>query len=1095
MLDNEAKRSESENYGLEFPVTFTGKEAVDVVVELTKLDDRRHSLSIARSLESQLLFFGGGNNKLFDSNNDQYFFSDATLAFLPGKSEFPTVPTGVFPYSAKCYSYGCIPGDATCYSYLCPNRQHIGNVLGRQNSGASSVGSQEKVWANSVPASVVASASKKERNRQEAIFEVVNTEGNYVRDLELMEEIFINPLRAGDIVDSEKVDEFIEDVFLNYKEIMGLNKNLLEALKVRQEEQPLVERIGDVLLAHVVGFEEAYARYIPRIALSEYAYKKEETKNPKFAQFLKDCTRHPEARRLGLRHFVGQPYQRIPRYPLLLSEVVKRTDEGVEDRETVQEVIKVCTELGKRIDACMPEGARQLRLLTIQDKIFWKSKEEHQDLKLGERSRKLHYECMGRRKATFDVQATELRVFLFDHMLLMTKEKRDKQGEKDSVLYQVSRNAIPLELADVWPDDGKPSSLSARELPNGRPKSAFATVSSTVEADSKQIAPVTIQHRGRRGGEYLLYMTLRDRDEFVQQVAMAKKTRQDVVSGHQLFEFNTITEMSAQAPISPVALAASHPMDGKRVTCSAPYLNVLDGKRRIVIGTEYGVYVGIEDDKSSFRLALKDINVSSISVLEGYHLLLVLSGKVLKAFNMSCLEPDSDKGFHVGQQLGKNVQYFTAGVCAGKTLVITMRRKSAGESHFTAFEPLDNATMSTQQHRGFGLSLGKSKPEWFKLYREFYVPSDSSQLQMLSKMVCVVCPRGFEVLMLENLGETRVYPTKADSEYAFLLKRTESVPVCMFKINTETFLMCYSDFAFTMTKNGNLAKTELIEFEGRAESFAMVYPYIIAFESELIEIRHIDTGALEQLVLGNNIRMLYSDVDLKGNAVIHVHMSDPGKGDSRRVVKLDNAPQIPRTLIEPIKYQPKSSYTSQTSALFPTLMPSPARVQVAVSPPRVTLPLVVYPSSVSAIPQRPSPRFTQQQPIYAAYPPDPPYSPIRNSVYRQGFDSAPFWPLAPIPAPVPVAMPMPMAIPMSMPMAMPMSMPAQHIQPSGLSYEPFSPQSPHPRHSIQNSTSSNPYSPAPFPPYSQIYPPAPRDSSSLQSPGYTPVSSFAGGFP
>lgn len=234
------------------------------------------------------------------------------------------------------------------------------------------------------------------------------------------------------------MDEFIEDVFLNYKEILELNKRLLEEMRVRQEEQPLVERIGDILLSHVIGFEAAYKRYIPRIALSEFAYKKEEAQNPKFAQFLKDCTRHPEARRLGLRHFVGQPYQRIPRYPLLLSEVIKRTDEGVEDRGTVQEVIKVCTELGKRVDACMPEGARQLRLLHLQEKIIWKS-EEHKDLKLNERTRKLLFECLARRKATFEVQATELRLFLFDHMVLMTREKRDRQGDKDSVLYQISR--------------------------------------------------------------------------------------------------------------------------------------------------------------------------------------------------------------------------------------------------------------------------------------------------------------------------------------------------------------------------------------------------------------------------------------------------------------------------------------------------------------------------------------------------------------------------------------------------------------------------------------------------------------------------------
>jgi len=244
-------------------------------------------------------------------------------------------------------------------------------------------------------------------------------------------------LREKGIIDPGKVDDFIEDVFLNYNEILTLNKQLLEALRARQEEQPLVERIGDVLLSHVIGFEDAYKRYIPRIALSEYAYKKEEAKNPTFAQFLKDCTRHPEARRLGLRHFVGQPYQRIPRYPLLLSEVIKRTDENVDDRETVQEVIRVCTELGKRIDACMPEGARQLRLLNLQEKITWKSKEEQQDLKLNEKTRKLHFECSARRKATFEVQAMELRVFLFDHTLLITREKRDKQGDKDSVLYQL----------------------------------------------------------------------------------------------------------------------------------------------------------------------------------------------------------------------------------------------------------------------------------------------------------------------------------------------------------------------------------------------------------------------------------------------------------------------------------------------------------------------------------------------------------------------------------------------------------------------------------------------------------------------------------
>ncbi|KAG0201531.1 RHO1 GDP-GTP exchange protein 2 [Mortierella sp. GBA30] len=1005
MLQNEAKRLESANYGLEFPVTFTGKETVDVIIELTKLDHRRHALSIARSLEEQLLFFGGGINQLFDSNNDQYFFSEATLAYIPGKTEFPSVPVGVFPHSTPCYTYDCQPGGAPCYSYLCPNRQNIASVLERQNSDVSANSTQEKVWANSVPASVVAAASKKERNRQEAIFEVVNTEHNYVRDLELLEEIFIAPLRARDILpDPELREQLIEDVFLNFQEILELNRKLLKDLRIRQEEQPLVESIGDVILAHIAGFEQAYIRYIPRITLSEFSYKKEEARNPKFAQFLKDCTRHPEARRLGLRHFIGQPYQRIPRYPLLLSEVVKRTDEAVPDRETVQEAIKMCTELGKRIDARMPEGARQLRLWTIQDKIIWKSGEVRHDLKLSDKSRKLHFECLVKRRSNLDVQMIELRLFLFDQVLLMTKEKRDKLGERDDYVYQVSKNPIPLELVQVWADDGKPVMVmnareaipgkklnnSTKSTSSGHRHSTFITHENTVNyrvgfQETKYTAPVTIEHRGRRGGVYTLYMMAADRDQFLEQMEIAQARRQEAVSGSNLFKSKVITHYGATPPL-PSSNLVHNPMDGRRATCSAPYLNVLDGKRRVVVGTEEGVYVGMEDDPYSFRLALKEQNVNQVSVLEAYHILLVLSGKVLKAFNLSCLDPNSEKSLQIGQQLGKSVQYFTAGLCAGKTLVITMKKKNAGESHFSAYEPLENAVLGGHHRGGFSLSFGKSnKSEWFKLYREFYVGTDSSQLLMLSKMVCVVCPKGFEILMLDNLDETQVFPSKKDPNFAFLDARPGSVPISMFKINSDEFLMCYSDFAFTMTKKGALAKRDLIEWEGRPESFAVAYPYVVAFESGLIEIRHIETGALEQIILGDHIRRLYSNVDLNGNAVIQLVMSDPSNAENRQVVKLIKAPPPPKATLEPAYSQNQYQISPTPSHLMapllqPVLSVNGSEPAVLTTHARATngqyhrqqQQLSTHAVAPPPIPQRPSPRLSQH--IVASYPVHP-YSP------------------------------------------------------------------------------------------------------------------------
>ncbi|KAF9318836.1 RHO1 GDP-GTP exchange protein 2 [Podila horticola] len=1028
MLQNEAKRLDSVNYGLEFPVTFTGKETVDVIIELTKLDDRRHALAIARALEQQQLFFGGGENMvLFDSNNDQYFFFDTTLAYVPGRSEFPTVPTGVFPYSSPCYTYKCLPGGPPCYSYLCPNRQNISAVLGRQNSDVSTISSQEKVWANSVPPGVYAAASKQERNRQEAIFEVIQTEHNYVRDLELMEEIFIAPLRASDIVDPSKRETLIEDVFLNFQEVLALNKRLLQDLRTRQEQQPLVESIGDVLLPHIIGFDQVYTSYIPRIAHSEFAYKREEAQNPKFAQFLKDCTRHPEARRLGLRHFVYQPYQRVPRYPLLLSEVVKRTDDGVADKDIVKEVIRVCSELGKKIDQCMPDANRHLRLLNLQDKIIWKS-DSHPDLKLSDRSRKLYFECLVKRRANFDVQMIELRLFIFDQVLLMTKEKRDKQGDKDGMVYQVSKHPIPLELVQVRAEDGKPIPSNGREATPGKKlnnstkstssghrHSTFMAPTDSVSyrvgfQESKYNSPVTIEHHGKHGGIYTLYMAAADRDQFLEQMEIAQARRQEAVSGSHLFKTVMITHGNANPPL-PSSNVVHNPLDGKKVTCSAPYLNVLDGKRRVVIGTEDGVFVGMEDDPFSFRLALREVHVSQVGVLEAYHILLVLSGKVLKAFNLSCLDPNSEKSLQIAQELGKSVQYFTAGTCAGKTLVITMKKKNAGESHFCAYEPLENAVLGNHHRGGFSLPFGKAgKSEWFRAYRKFYVGTDSSQLLMLAKMVCVVCPKGFEILMLDNLDNTQVYPSKKDASFAFLDSRPNSVPVSMFKINSDEFLMCYSEFAFTMTKKGELAKKDLIEWEGEPKSFAMSYPYILAFEPGLIEVRHVVTGALEQIIIGDNIRRLYSNVDLNGNSVIQLYMSDPKKSDVRQVVKLIKAPPPPKSILEPVNYQPKAAYVPQNKAahlmapaLAPVLSPNisaPGVLSTHAHPPsphqhfqalpvnnhgnqnghhHQQLPQHQQFHQVAAppIPQRPSPRLSHM-PLYPSYPVHP-YSPSQQA--------------------------------------------------------------------------------------------------------------------
>lgn len=127
-----------------------------------------------------------------------------------------------------------------------------------------------------------------------------------------------------------------------------------------------------------------------------------------------------------------------------------------------------------------------------------------------------------------------------------------------------------------------------------------------------------------------------------------------------------------------------------------------------------------------------------------------------------------------------------------------------------------------------------------------------------------------------------------------------------------------------MTKKGELAKKELIEWEGRPESFALAPPYIIAFEAGLIEVRHIETGALEQIILGNNIRRLYSNVEIKKeptNAVIQLVMSDPNNPENRQVVKMV---RVAHPIKQPIEYQPKSPYVPNNGRISYQQQPQPS---------------------------------------------------------------------------------------------------------------------------------------------------------------------------
>ena len=90
---------------------------------------------------------------------------------------------------------------------------------------------------------------RKEISRQCALFEIIQSEKEYVHDMALILDVFVEPLRATAPIPQERLRGFISEVFWNMDEILSHHQRLLDKLFERQREQhPLVESIGDVVL-------------------------------------------------------------------------------------------------------------------------------------------------------------------------------------------------------------------------------------------------------------------------------------------------------------------------------------------------------------------------------------------------------------------------------------------------------------------------------------------------------------------------------------------------------------------------------------------------------------------------------------------------------------------------------------------------------------------------------------------------------------------------------------------------------------------------------------------------------------------------------
>jgi hypothetical protein len=451
--------------------------AQDLIIECTYIKDRRLALVLARALEAQNFYHDVTYNFIMRDSRDEYFAFNTNVAsnlatirpsveaqdsFFSETSAQPgptalNFPNGVFTLLTQCYVPTC--SDAVpCYSIICPRKANQRRflrdlairVLDKKSAAESDVNG--RFWSTSAPKDVVAGVTETERKRQEVIFELILTEVQFVADLEIINNLYREAIRDSGVIQPERLEEFIDVIFLNVAELLDINRGLKVKLLERQQEAHVVNKVGDILTAMVEDFS-AYIQYGAKQVIARHTLDLERTKNRAFDELLKSLQKLPECRKLPIESFLSRPTTRMGRSPMLLKAIFDKTPENHPDRTLMPYALGVIKDILVQINAEAGKSENTLKLKQLGEKLLFNPGEE-MDLKLAEPHRNFLREgTVLLKKAGVE---TEVDLFLLDHFLILTRKQHG--------CYKVFKNPIPIQLLVLGAssDAQQPASLTAR---------------------------------------------------------------------------------------------------------------------------------------------------------------------------------------------------------------------------------------------------------------------------------------------------------------------------------------------------------------------------------------------------------------------------------------------------------------------------------------------------------------------------------------------------------------------------------------------------------------------------------------------------------
>lgn len=298
--------------------------------------------------------------------------------------------------------------------------------------------------------------------------------------------------------------------------------------------------------------------------------------------------------------------------------------------------------------------------------------------------------------------------------------------------------------------------------------------------------------------------------------------------------------------------------------------------------------------------------VTQVAVLEEFNLFILLADKVLIAYHLDVVCPPSGPPVpqtdatarKAPQKLSgsKEVGFFMAGKMKERALVFYQKMQGIN-AVFKVLEPVLQKS-ATSRSRWIGSSSRRGQTEFFREYDEFYIPTDCYGLNLFHSSLAVATKRGIEVMTLDKKTPWAVPNLRSDSQETQSHLNTISSrisglkPLGMFRLSDAEFIVALEECAVYVNKHGDISRSVLLEFCGKALHACLYGPYLILFNDDFVEIRDAQNGRLKQVISGKDVRML----DDGGNAMPGTKESNASLGGGMNGLGAQGVTAAPRTV-------------------------------------------------------------------------------------------------------------------------------------------------------------------------------------------------------